>query len=83
MCILIFMAAVTLCSDFGAQDNNFFHCFHCFLIYLPWVMGPDAFILVFFFFVINKLVTNFLPVIFIDYDVNRYTELTPPPPKKL
>ena len=31
-----FMAAVTICSDFGAQKNKLCHCFHCFPIYLPW-----------------------------------------------
>ena len=30
-----FMAAVTICSDFGAQGNKVSHCFHCFLIYFP------------------------------------------------
>ena len=30
------MAAVTICRDFGAQDNKVSHCFHCFSIYLPW-----------------------------------------------
>jgi len=30
-----FMAAVTICSDFGAQKNKASHCFHCFPIYLP------------------------------------------------
>ena len=34
------MAAIIICSDFA-------HCFHCFPIYLPEVMGPDAMILVF------------------------------------
>ena len=29
------MAAVTICSDFGAQKNKVCHCFHCFPIYLP------------------------------------------------
>ena len=29
------MAAVTICSDFGAQENKVSHCFHCFPIYLP------------------------------------------------
>ena len=33
--LLIFMAAVTMCSDFGAPQNKVFHCFHCFPIYLP------------------------------------------------
>ena len=32
------MAAVTICSDFGAQ-NKVSHCFHCFPIYLPWSHG--------------------------------------------
>ena len=34
MC-LNFMAAVTICSDFGAPQNKVCHCFHCFPIYLP------------------------------------------------
>ena len=32
--LLNFMAAVTICSDFGAQENKVCHCFHCFPIYL-------------------------------------------------
>ena len=32
---LNFMAAVTICSDFGAQKNEVWHCFHCFPIYFP------------------------------------------------
>ena len=31
-----FMAAVTICSDFGAHENKVCHCFHCFPIYLLW-----------------------------------------------
>ena len=42
-----FMAAVTIYSDFGAQENKVCHCFHFFPIYLHEVMGPDAMILVF------------------------------------
>ena len=30
------MATITICSDFGAQDNKIHHCFHFFPIYLPW-----------------------------------------------
>ena len=30
-----FMAAVTICSDFGAHKAKICHCFHCFPIYLP------------------------------------------------
>ena len=33
------MAAVTICSDFGAQENKVCHCFHCFPICLPWSDG--------------------------------------------
>ena len=29
------MAAITICSDFGAQKNKVCHCFHCFPNYLP------------------------------------------------
>ena len=39
------MAAVTICSDFGAQENKVSHCFHCFLIYLPWSDGTRCWIL--------------------------------------
>ena len=31
---LVFMAAIIICSDFGAQENNVSRCFHCFPIYL-------------------------------------------------
>ena len=40
------MAAITICSDFGAQKNKVWHCFHCFPISHE-VMGPDAMIFVF------------------------------------
>ena len=32
----LFMAAVTICSDFGAQENKICHFFHFFSFYLPW-----------------------------------------------
>ena len=41
-----FMAAVTICSDFGAQEDTVSHCFHFFPICLPWSEGPDTMILV-------------------------------------
>ena len=41
-----FLASVTIWSDFGAQENKIFHCFHCVPIYLPWIHGT-AMILVF------------------------------------
>ena len=34
-----FMAAVTICSDFGAQRNKVCHYLYCFPIYLPWSDG--------------------------------------------
>ena len=33
------MAAVTICSDFGAQQDKVWYCFHCFPIYFPWSDG--------------------------------------------
>ena len=42
-----FMAAVTICIDSGAQENEIWHCSHIFLIYLHDVIGLDAMILVF------------------------------------
>ena len=41
------MAAVTICSDFGAPKNKVWLCFHCFPSICHEVMGPDAMILVF------------------------------------
>ena len=46
------MAAVTICSDFGAQKNKVWHCFHCFPIYFPWsgyryIILSDYFLLLF------------------------------------
>ena len=35
-------AAVTTCSDFGAPQNKFPHCLHCFPIYLPWSDGTGC-----------------------------------------
>ena len=42
-----FMAAFTICSDFGAQGKKVCHCFHCFPTYFHEVMGQDAMIFVF------------------------------------
>ena len=50
------MAAITICSDFGAQKNKVSHCFHCFPIYLPWSDGTgchDLMILVFWILSFN------------------------------
>ena len=42
-----FMAAITVCSDFGAQENKICHCYHCFPSTCCEVMRLDAMILVF------------------------------------
>ena len=42
------MAAVTICSDFGAQEDKVCHCFHCFPIYLSWSDGTKRHDLRFF-----------------------------------
>ena len=36
------MAAVTICSDSGAQKNKVSHCFHIFPIYLQWSDGTGC-----------------------------------------
>ena len=36
---LNFMAAVTICSDFGAPRNKVWHYFYCFPIYFSWSHG--------------------------------------------
>ena len=36
------MAAVTICSDFGAPQNKVWHCFYCFTIYFPWNDGTGC-----------------------------------------
>jgi len=38
------MAGVTICSDFAAQENKVYHCFHCFPISLPWSDGTGYYI---------------------------------------
>ena len=38
-CLFYFVAAVTICSDFGAQENKICHSFYCLPIYLPWSDG--------------------------------------------
>ena len=45
------MAAVTIYSDFGAQENKVCHCFQYFPIYFHEVIGLDATILVFWIYI--------------------------------
>ena len=42
-----FIAAVTVHSDFGAEENKVCHCLHCFPIICREVMGLDAMIFIF------------------------------------
>ena len=51
---LNFMSAVTVRSNFGAQENKFWHCFHFFPIYLPWSDGTRYHDLSFFMFLSFK-----------------------------
>ena len=37
------LAAVTICSDFGAPQNKDRYCFHCFPIYLLWNDGTGCY----------------------------------------
>ena len=39
---LLISILITICSDFGAQENIVSHCFHCFSIYLPWSDGTGC-----------------------------------------
>ena len=40
--IINFMAAITICSDFGAQENKICHSFHLFPLYLLWGDGTKC-----------------------------------------
>ena len=51
------MAAITICSDFGAPKNKVCHCFHCFPIYFPWSDGTGCHDLSFW---MSKFNPNFL-----------------------
>ena len=54
------MAAVSICSDFGAPQNKVSHCFHCFPIYLPWSDGTGCHDLSFLFVELLALLFTFL-----------------------
>ena len=49
------MAAVTICRDFRAQEEEICHYFHLSPFYLPWSNEADAMILVFFLIFSFKL----------------------------
>ena len=39
---LNFMAAITICTNFWAQENKVSHCFHCYPICSPWNDGTNC-----------------------------------------
>ena len=45
-----FTATVTICSDFGSQENKICHCFHCFSMDVPWSNETRCNYPCFFFF---------------------------------
>ena len=61
------MAAVTICSDFGAQKIKSDTLFHCFPIYLPW---SDATILVFW-------MLSFKPTFSLSYSLPAGNSVSP------
>ena len=52
---LLIMAAVTTCSESGAQENKFCHCFRCFPSICHEVMGQDVMVFVFQCWVLSQL----------------------------
>ena len=56
---LSFVTAVTIHSDFGAQENKICHCFHFYPSICHEVMGPDA--LIFVFWILSFKPTFSLP----------------------
>ena len=52
--IFNFIAAVTICSDFGATENKVCHCFHVSPSICHELMGPDTMILVFECWVLSQ-----------------------------
>ena len=71
-----FMSAVTIHSDFGPQENEVCHCFHCFPIYLPWSDGTrcrdlhflNVKLILFFIEIIGGLVTKSCPTLVTPMD---------------
>ena len=52
-----FMDASSICSDFGAQEENICHCFHFFSFYLPGSDGTGCHDFSFFqYWVLNQLI---------------------------
>ena len=54
------MATVTISNDFGVQENKICHSFHFFPIYLPEVMGLDAMLSFFEFWILSQVFSTLL-----------------------
>ena len=53
------MATVTICSDFEAQENEIFHCFHFSPFYLPWnYVSSWSLANSYFFFFLSSFTTS-------------------------
>ena len=55
-----FMAVVTVCCDFGVQENKVCHCFHFSPIYLSWSDGTRCHDLCFLNWVLSQLFCSLL-----------------------
>ena len=75
------MAAVTICSDFGAPKNKVCHCFHCFPIYFPWSDGTGCHDLRFLNVeLLNSIHQNFgdRPVLFLQLAAGHFCTVAHP-----
>ena len=77
------MAAITICSEFGAQQKKVCHCFHCFIIYLSWSDGTrwhDHSFLSFFLYLTLQYCIGFaIHWIESAMNVHMFPILNPPP----
>jgi len=71
------MAAVTICTDFGAQENKICHSFHFFPMYLPWSDGTRYYFLFFFFFWREHNGADLIQTCYMNYRVEVYYECVP------
>ena len=60
---------VTICSDFGDQENEIYHSFHFFCIYLPWSDGTGCHDLVLLLFFNAEFQAGFFTLLFCPHQV--------------
>ena len=60
---------VTICSDFGDQENEIYHSFHFFRIYLPWSDGTGCHDLVLLLFFNAEFQAGFSTLLFCPHQV--------------